>query len=139
MDVHILKNDLPLTMRRRLHSSYAIPHTFDTVYVDYDDTLIVDGKVNALLMQFLYTCKNQGKHLILLSRHPGDLMADMQDFCISAHLFSKIIHLKNSEKKSNFIKTEEAIFIDNLFNERSDVLHQAGIPVFDVDAIDGLL
>lgn len=139
MDVRILQNDLPLTMRRRLHSSYTIEHLFDTVYVDYDDTLIVDDKVNALLMQFLYTCKNQGKHLHLLSRHPGDLLLDMQKFCIPSNIFTEIIHLKNSEKKSAFIKNRNAIFIDNLFTERADVMHQTGIPVFDVDAVEGFL
>lgn len=139
MDVSILKNDLPLTMRRRLHSSYTIPHTFDAVYVDYDDTLIVDGKVNAQLMQFLYTCKNQGKHLFLLTRHPGDLLLDMQKFCIPEQIFTEIHHLKTAEKKSEFIQKKNAIFIDNLFTERADVLNSAGIPVFDVDAVEGLL
>lgn len=139
MDVSILKNDLPLTMRRRLHSSYAIEHAFDTVYVDYDDTLIVDGKVNAQLMQFLYACKNQGKHLFLLSRHPGDLLQNMQKFCIPHQLFSDIIHLKQAENKSAFILKKDAIFIDNLFTERADVLNTTGIPVFDVDAVEGLL
>lgn len=139
MDVSILKNDLPLTMRRRLHSSYTIPHTFDAVYVDYDDTLIVDGKVNAQLMQFLYTCKNQGKHLFLLTRHPGDLLLDMQKFCIPEQIFTEIHHLRTAEKKSEFIQKKSAIFIDNLFTERADVLNTAGIPVFDVDAVEGLL
>ncbi|MDH0382979.1 ATP-grasp domain-containing protein [Comamonas aquatica] len=139
MDISILKNDLPLTMRRRLHSSYTIPYSFDAVYVDYDDTLIVNGKVNAQLMQFLYTCKNQGKHLFLLTRHPGDLLLDMQKSCIPEQIFTEIHHLKTAEKKSEFIQKKSAIFIDNLFTERADVLNTAGIPVFDVDAVEGLL
>lgn len=136
MDVSILKNNFPLTMRRRLHSSYVIVHPFHAVYVDYDDTLIIDGQVNAMLMQFLYTCKNHGKDLFLLSRHPGDLLQDMQKFCIPHHLFSEIIHIKGGEKKSSFIRKKDAIFIDNLFTERADVLNMLGIPVFDVDAIE---
>ena len=139
MDVHILKNNLPITMRRRLHSSYIIEHSFDTVYLDYDDTLIINGEVNALLMQFLYTCNNQGKSLFLLSRHPGDLLSDLKKFCIPINLFTQVIHLRNSEKKSSFIKNKNAIFIDNLFIEREDVLNETNIPVFDVDAVEGLL
>lgn len=139
LDVSVLKNDLPLTMRRRLHSSYIIPYSFDVIYVDYDDTLIVDDKVNAQLMQFIYTCKNQGKSLFLLTRHSGDLLLDMQKFCIPEQIFTKIIRLQNMEKKSAFIRHENAIFIDNIFAERADVLQNNNIPVFDVDAIDGLI
>jgi hypothetical protein len=128
-----------MTMRRRLHSSYVVEHRFSTVYMDYDDTVIVDGKVNAGMMQFLYECRNQGKRLILLSRHPGDLAAHMQKFCIPAELFDQIVHLKNSEKKSGFATDKDAIFIDNLYTEREDVLRQTGMPVFDVDAVQGLL
>lgn len=138
-DVKILKNNIPLTMRRRLHSSYIIDHDFEYVYVDYDDTIIINNRVNVQIMSFLYSCRNQGKRIFLLSRHNGDLLLDMQEFCIPLGLFEKIIHLKNSEKKSTFIEYKNSIFIDNLFTEREDVLQRTGIPVFDVDAVDGLL
>ena len=138
LEVTPLVNDLQITMHRRLRSSYSISHAFDTVYVDYDDTLIVDGQVNAVLMQFLYASRNQGKNLILLSRHPGDLRENMRIFCIPERLFQQIIHLTQQEKKSAFITTQQAIFIDNLFSERDEVLHARGIPVFDVDAIEEL-
>lgn len=138
MDVKIIKNDIPLTMRRRLHSSYTIEHQFDSIYVDYDDTLIINNGVNTQLIAFLYSCRNQGKRIFLLSRHDGDLFADMEKYCIPLGIFENIIHLKNSEKKSFFIEDKNSIFIDNLFSEREDILREAGVPVFDVDAVDGL-
>ncbi|THF64142.1 ATP-grasp domain-containing protein [Pseudothauera rhizosphaerae] len=139
MDVRILKNDFQLTMRRRLHSSYIMDIRFDTVYVDYDDTLIVEGKVNALLMQFLYECRNRGKRLVVLSRHPGDLLANMRQYRVFPELFDEVIHLSRTDNKADFVKDRNAILIDNLFAEREEVLARNGIPVFDVDAVEGLL
>jgi hypothetical protein len=139
MEVRILKNDLALTMRRRLESRYVIQYEYQTVYVDYDDTLVVDGKVNTLLMRFLYECLNQGKRLVVLSRHPGDLLADMQKFRIFPELFDTIIHLPEGAMKSDYMDDKNAILIDNLFCEREEVLTRTGIPVFDVDAVEALL
>ncbi|MDR3054344.1 MAG: ATP-grasp domain-containing protein [Zoogloeaceae bacterium] len=139
MEVRILKNDMRLTLRRRLESRYVLDCAYQTVYVDYDDTLIVDGRVNTLLMQFLYACLNQGKRLVMLSRHPGNLREDMKKFRIAPELFDKIVHLPEGTNKADFIDDKNAVFIDNLFCEREAVLLQTGIPVFDVDAVEALL
>lgn len=139
MDVHILKNNFQVTLQRRLHSSYVMDFNFSAIYVDYDDTLIVDGQVNAILMQFLYQSRNQGKQIILLSRHPGDLLENLQSFRIHAGLFDEIIHISNARKKSSHITRRDSILIDNLFVEREDALTHADIPVFDVDAIGSLI
>lgn len=139
MDVQVLRNDLPLTLRRRLQSSYATDLTFDTVYVDYDDTVIVDGQVNAVLMQFLYECRNRGRRLVLLTKHAGDLAAHMRAFHIPESLFDRIDHLDAAQRKVDFITDRNAILIDNLFAERRDAARHAGIAVFDVDAVPGLL
>lgn len=139
LDVHILKNNYQVTLRRRLHSSYVTDFSFSAIYVDYDDTLIVDGQVNAILMQFLYQSRNQGKQIILLSRHSGDLLKSLQEFRIHSEIFDKIIHITDAQKKSSHITCRDSILIDNLFIEREDASIHAGIPVFDVDAIESLI
>lgn len=139
MEVRVLTNPFKITMRRRLHSSYAIEHAFQTVYVDYDDTVIINDQVNCQLMQFLYQCRNQKKRLILLSRHSGDLEQHMRKYRVFPELFDDIHHLGADERKSDFVTCKEAIFIDNLFSEREDVLLRKGVPVFDVDAVESLL
>lgn len=139
LDVRVLKNEFPVSLRRRLLSSYKIDHSFSTVYVDYDDTVIVDGEVNAALMQFLYTCRNRNKKLVLISRHAGDLKAHMRAFRVFPELFDQIHHIADTEKKSDYVTESSAILIDNLFVEREEVLARTGVPVFDVDAIEGLL
>lgn len=138
-DFRILKNDFQLTMRRRLHSSYELGIEYRTVYVDYDDTLVVGGMVNAILMHYIYKCVNRGKRVVLISKHPGNLEQDMRRNRVFPELFDEVIHLEGDANKADFVCDADSIFIDNLFSEREQVFNRLGIPVFDVDAVEALL
>lgn len=138
-DFRILKNDFQLTMRRRLHSSYEIGIEYRTVYVDYDDTLVVGGIVNATLMHYIYECINRGKRVVLISKHPGNLEQDMRRNRVFHELFDEVIHLEADAKKADYLCDADSIFIDNLFSEREQVFNRLRIPVFDVDAVEALL
>jgi hypothetical protein len=138
MDVRILRNLGDMAMSRCLQSSYYPRPEFDTVYVDYDDTLCVRHKVNTKLMAFLYQCLNEGKRLVLVSKHAGDICAELERRKISPGLFAAIIHLEAEEAKPLRIKDRKAILIDNLFQERAAVSRECGIPVYDVDAVESL-
>lgn len=138
-DVRILDNGFPLGMDRCLRNRYAVDMPFDTVYVDYDDTVTCDEGRNArpFAMLFLYRCARAGKNIVLLSRHAGDLYEDMRRLKIEPALFSRIVQLPpDSGKKSNVIAPGPAIFVDNHFPERLEVHTSCGIPVFDVDALE---
>jgi hypothetical protein len=138
-DVSILVNDLPLAVDRCLLSRYRIDHAYDTVFIDYDDTIVHEGQVNELVMRFLYQCANRGVRLVLVTRHAGDLGAHMRAHRIAAELFDEIRHLRPGDLKSAHVRGPGAVFIDNHFPERLDVKRNCGIPVFDVDAVEGLL
>ena len=58
---------------------------------------------------------------------------------VSKDLFDEIIHLKADEKKSDYIKEKDAIFIDDSFRERKDVMQACNIHVFDLDEIEALI
>ena len=135
-DVSILKNNFEVELDRSLRNRYANTIDFNTVYLDYDDTVIIDNKVNDVAMQFVYQMLNKGKKIILLTKHDGDLKSHLKLFRIAENLFDEICHLKMDEMKVDFIKETNAIFIDNAFAEREAVLKNKGIPVFDVDAIE---
>ena len=138
MPVTPLKQNFRVEFSRSLKNSYRLGIEYDTVYVDYDDTLTNGDKVNATTMQFLWQCLNKGKRIILLSRHEGDLAADMKKRRINADMFDDIIVLPSDQNKSVFISSN-AILLDNLFSERLEVHLATGIPVFDVDALDSLI
>jgi hypothetical protein len=138
-DVSIIQNEYAIQVDRALISRYQLGCTYRSVYVDLDDTLIVNGQVNTLLMMFLYQCRNKGKELLLLTRHSTEVPATLQKYRIAEALFDKIIHIKEEGNKSDYIERKEAIFIDDSFRERLDVSQRCGIPVFDCSEVEALL
>jgi hypothetical protein len=142
-DIEVFENPYKLTVDRTLISRYKIDYFYDRVYIDLDDTIIIDGKVCLPVIYFLYQCRNNDKYIILLTRHETDhdetVVETLKHYCIPAELFSKILVLGIPEKKEDIIEPVNAIFIDNSFAERKLVHHRHNIPVFDVDGIEVLL
>lgn len=139
-DVEIIKNEYDIEVDRSLMNRYNISMEFNTVYIDFDDTITKGGKVNINVIKLLYHFKNRDKKIILITKHEFDLAESLNELAISSNLFSKIIHIKPDDEKYKYIsETEKVIFIDNAFNERKKVLTNLNIPVFDIDAIDSLI
>lgn len=131
-DVEIFTNQNRILLDRAFISRFQTDVDYDTVYVDFDDTLIHSGKINPFLMAFLYQTQNRGKKIILLTKHRG-----MIEEYIDPYMFNKIIHIRQDENKSNYIHGN-AIFIDDSFAERKKVHEICGIPVYDLDMIESL-
>ena len=137
MKVGILENDYGLKLYRALDIKCKLSIPCKNVYVDLDDTLICDNKVNITLVGFLYNCVNFNKKIHLITRHTKSLQDTLTKHRI-AGLFDSIIHIQDGQKKSSFITTEQAIFIDDSFAERKDVSLTKNIPVFDAHMIEAL-
>ena len=137
-DVDIISNGNNVLLDRAFITRFKTDITYKTVYVDFDDTLIVSGKVNAYLMMFLYQAKNAGKKLSLLTRHSTDIYEDLKKYNIPESLFDEIIRLDDSNKKTAYMK-QNSIFIDDSFAERKRVKDALGIPVFDLDMVETLI
>ncbi len=139
----ILANDYTLMTDRTLISRYKTDLKYNCVYVDLDDTILINDEVDLQTVRFLYQCVNQHKRLILLTRHRvdhDDSAADaLRKHRIAPELFDDIIELDSKTPKYTKINPEGAIFIDNAFAERKAVYENLGIPVFDVDGIEMLL
>jgi len=142
MDVAITVNELDIQVDRALFNRYRIGMEFDTVYIDYDDTITntQEGRVNAFVMLFLYNMKASGRRIKLITKHRYDLEKDMARYCIHKGLFDEIMHIEPGASKAACITAgERAIFIDNAYKERAEVKAAWGIPVFDLDAIGALI
>lgn len=139
MDVKVLCNEYGIELDRCLKNSYKLDLKYDHVYIDFDDTIIVNEKVNAVALQYLYQCKNNQIHISLLTKHIYDLDESLNKYCIAKNLFTEIILIKPDDEKVKYIKSEKAIFIDNYFFDRKKIKEELNIPVFDVDAIESLL
>ena len=137
-DVELQPNQTQLLLDRAFISRFRSDISYSNVYVDFDDTLVLRGRVNAYLMMFLYQALNRGKNIVLLTRHSTDIYADLQKYCISPALFTDIVQLDETARKTDYIKPD-SIFIDDSFAERKRVHDCLGIPVFDLDMVESLI
>lgn len=141
--IEVFENGVEICMDRVLISRYKLGYEYDTVYIDYDDTIIQGDKVCPSAIQFLYQCVNLNRRVVLLTKHDAlndDCLLDsLQKHRIPAELFDEIISLREDEDKYKKISNYRSIFIDNAYAERKAVHKHLGIPVFDVEGIEVLL
>jgi hypothetical protein len=77
--------------------------------------------------------------VFLITKHAKDIYKTLSEYSIDKSLFTEVIHLEATDRKTININPDKAIFIDNSFQERKLVHDEFKIPVFDVDAIELLL
>ena len=136
----VLAQDYPLVMDRALGNRYRTGLAYDPVYLDLDDTLVLDDAPSPLLMALLYQWSARRVPVVLVTRHASAPLATLARHRICAELFERIVHIEDGSPKSAVIgRDPSAIFIDDSFRERRDVLDNCGIPVFDLDAVEQLL
>ncbi|TGY42352.1 ATP-grasp domain-containing protein [Clostridium sartagoforme] len=139
MEVKIIENKYNIEVDRAFISRFKLDFDYETVYVDLDDTLIIDGNVNKFLMLFIYQSLNDNKKIKLVSKHIHNISDTLKSKKIDINIFDEIIHLKNIDKKSAYLFDKKAIFIDDSFAERYDVVSNLNIPVFDNSEIESLI
>jgi Predicted ATP-grasp enzyme len=134
----VLRNPYDVEMDRALYNSVKTDLKYDIVYLDYDDTLVINNEVSLPLISFVYQCINRKIPVVLLTRHTGDLEKELAERRMP-DLFDKIIHLTRGEEKYEYIREEHAIYIDDSYGERLKVSRQRKIPVFDTHMLECLL
>lgn len=112
---------------------------YNKVYIDFDDTLIINNKICLEAISFIYQCLNNNIDVFLISKHEYDIMQTLKKYKISPQIFKEIIILPMKASKYKYINPEDAIFIDNYYFERKEVFEHLDIPVFDVDLIKTLI
>ena len=138
-DVEVLPNPVTVEMDRALTNRFRHDLAFDRVYVDLDDSLVVKGKVNTELVQFLFQCVNRGVRLTLVTRHESDLPRFLRNHRLEG-LFDEVRIVPVGEPKSSaIIQRHGAIFIDDSFSERREVARATGLPTLDSSMIELLL
>lgn len=137
-DVSVRANVFDVVVDRALAARYRHDLTYQHVYFDLDDFLLVDDKVNPFAAAFVFQCLNRGVRMHLLTRHRGDLDATLARHRL-AGLFDEIVHLREGEEKHMFIAERDAIFLDDSFAEREAVHRRHRIPTFDVHALEALI
>lgn len=137
--VDIMNSSYELVVDRALENKYEHNIEYKHAYIDFDDLLIFNGKVNPVIVAFIYQCLNKGIKVYLLTRHKFDLDTPLQQFRLG-NIFDEIIWLQNKEdEKYNHITHKDAIFIDDSFAERKKVHDRLGIPTFDAHMVEVLI
>jgi predicted ATP-grasp superfamily ATP-dependent carboligase len=134
----ILFNNIDVECYKIYNNYYKTDIVFDTVYCDLDDTLIINNKINLLLIQFLYKCINNNIKLYLITRNAEPSII-LEKYKIN--LFDKIIKLPKNHLilKSTYISEINSIFIDDSYVERLDVKLNKNILCFSPSEIELLL
>ncbi len=138
LPISIILNKEKISLDRCLRNRYIFDFEYDNVYIDLDDTIIIEGKYNTEIIKFLFQCINQNKNIILLSKHIGDIESYLRQKKLY-DIFSSIIWLKEEEKKYEHIKPFKSIYIDDSFSQRKEVAEKCGIPTFDASMIECLI
>ncbi|WP_296876840.1 ATP-grasp domain-containing protein [Thomasclavelia sp.] len=139
IDCSIITNDYSIVLDRAFINRYKLNINYNKVYVDLDDTLIINEKINVTLMSYLYQCINKNISIFLLTRHAKNVDATLKKHKISKEIFENIYHIGSAKSKAEYIDPKNSIFIDDSFAERNDVKNKLGIYVFDIDMIECLI
>jgi hypothetical protein len=138
MPTRILCCNFDVELDRAWDNVYKIGVEYQHIYLDFDDCLCIDGKLNGGVMRLVVQALNEGKKLHVLSRSATNLEQELERLRVR-QLCDEVIHIGRDEPKSNYIRFKESVFIDDSFAERCEVHAALGIPVFAVDAVEGLL
>ena len=111
---------------------------YDTAYLDLENTVIVDGKVDLDAVRFIFACRNKGTRVVLVERgfEPPEKMLARHGL---TGLFDQVLWIEGNEGKSSVMTSGKAIFIDDNSTERREVALSLGIPVFDPSAFAALI
>lgn len=138
-DYEMIDNGYSVELDRCLFARYTFDYNYDSIYLDFDDTLIFNGKVNKYCLLLLYQAKEKGISVILLTKSVANVYDKLNHYHIPTTIFSKIEAINENENKADYIRHKRPIFIDNSFEERYKVKLKLNIPVLDTDNIPLLL
>lgn len=136
--LEILVNKVDVELDRALVNRYRHQIKYQVVYVDLDDTLILNDSVNIDLVRFLYQCINKKIRIVLLTRHASDIYVTLKKYRLIG-VFDEIIYVARPINKAEYIRESDAIFIDDSFSERKAVSQKLGILTFDCSMLEMLL
>ncbi|MBI0577727.1 ATP-grasp domain-containing protein [Neobacillus cucumis] len=139
-DVDVIENNFSLEVDRALINRFSADISYDKVYLDFDDTITLNGKINPFIMMFIYQCVTKEIEIVLITKHIYDIRETLRKLKIDSSIFSEIIHIKQEDEKHKYFDVDKsAIFIDDSHSERKKIKEKFGIPVFDIDAIESLI
>ena len=132
--VTVRAQDFPVCVTRSLQPRFHHDIAFNDLYVDFDDTLLLDGaRINTAVIALVFAAKNDGHRVCLITRNRNNKLAStLNRFGISS-VFDAIHHLADGESKGAYLKPGD-LLVDDSFAERWQAL-DAGAHAIGLDAV----
>jgi hypothetical protein len=120
-------------VRRTLDPHYQFDQEFDRLLVDFDDTLLVNGKLNVEVIGLIFKAKNENKPVILITKNQNRRLATtLHKYGITA-IFDDVLHIDEGQSKSSFTQAGD-LLVDDSFAERTSVL-ESGAKSISLDMV----
>ena len=138
MSIKVVYNNIDISLGRALTCKFKHNIDFDSLYIDFDDTLFLDEKrINSKLIRLIFDFKNKDKKVYLITKNTkNNLTKTLHCFGIT-NIFDDIIHLRENELKVDYMNNK-SLLIDDSFQERK-VAIDYGHYAYGIDSIDVLL
>jgi predicted ATP-grasp superfamily ATP-dependent carboligase len=132
--VSVRAQDFDVCVTRSLQPRFHHDIAFGDLYVDFDDTLLLDDtRINTEVMALVFAAKNDGHRVCLITRNRNNKLAStLNRFGISS-VFDAIHHLADGESKASYLKPGD-LLVDDSFAEREQAL-DAGAHAIGLDAV----
>lgn len=138
LPISIHANDYELEFDRAFYNKVKLSKQFSTLYLDFDDCLVVDGSLlNLEVLKLIGQYRNSKLPIVLISRHEGDLEAKLAELGVRG-LFDEVIHLQHGESKSLHISDLNGVLVDDSFKERLDAMG-IGVASLGPESVEALL
>ncbi|SFD40136.1 ATP-grasp domain-containing protein [Bacillus sp. OV194] len=136
----VIENNFRIEVDRALINRFTLDFEYERVFIDFDDAITKDEKINPTVMMYIYQCINKDIELVLITKHARDIRETLTHLKVDPSIFSEIVHITKEDDKHKYIKNDKpSIFIDDSYSERKMMKEMTGMPVFDLDAIECLI
>ncbi|EEC70279.1 hypothetical protein OsI_01099 [Oryza sativa Indica Group] len=98
LNLQIQQNQGSVELDRSLRNRYRHDIEFDALYIDLDDTLILNGEVHLEALKLIFQCINAKKPVTLLTRHALDIEKTLQQHRLHG-LFDRVVHITDGSMK----------------------------------------
>lgn len=130
--VEVVFNNIEISLARALVPIYKHNINYDNLYIDFDDTLLLEEKfINPELMKLIFQAKNEEKKVYLITKNKKFNLAKILHKFGITNIFDEIIHIHEKDNKIKYMK-EKSVLIDDSFNERKEAIMH-GIYAFGID------
>lgn len=128
-------NNIDISMARALVPIYKHNIKYNTLYIDFDDTLFLnETRINSELIKLIFDAKNENKKIVLITKNKkNNLTTVLHQYGIT-NIFNEIIHIKENEMKITYMD-KKSLLIDDSFVEREQAIKD-GHYAYSVDNIN---